>query len=188
VGRNHDHDARRSFRAVPIHALIAERPTLVRYLALPVKTVVLLGAGGFTVHYEESMRVVAKGSYIAALEERGRGELDLESDEDIRSLVDQGKRDDAVDLAIEKYTSTYTRVSPTIDAMFEKSVPARVEGASSDSIVVGTLSELDRELIAMIESGAKIQAVMKCRTAMRIGLADAKRYVEALEARLGRTH
>lgn len=50
---------------------------------------------------------------------------------------------------------------------------------------VGELSELDRELLAILQKSGKIQAIKRCREATGVGLKEAKDAIEALAARSG---
>lgn len=172
VDRSHDHNAPDALVVRPVHAIISERPALARYLAMPVGTAILMRAGSPEVLYGEEYRVETEGSYIAGLRAKGKAG-DFELGNDLRAMIEGEMVAEAIDLCCERFLCGWSVAKEKVEA-YAASLPKPVVDPGS----------LDAEITALLQNRNPIVAIKRCRDVLGLGLADAKKYVDALAAQL----
>jgi hypothetical protein len=171
----HNHKREGVLVTMRIHELIALRPALKYFLALPPETAVLLSSGGLQVLYKGELLLPEEGSFIAAKLQRAKhGDFALGAD--IEALISAGRSEEAQGLICERFLcsgiTAINKVKAVQSALSEQKRAAVDEGA------------LTAEIAKFLMAGAKIKAIAHCREVLDMGLADAKRYVEEIDARL----
>jgi hypothetical protein len=174
VDRNHDHDAPDALVVRRIHTIISERPALARYLALPVTTSILMRSSALNVLYGEAWRLETEGSYMAELIAKGKAGT-FELGNDLRAMIEGDLYNEAIDLCCERFLCGWSMAKQKVDAYVE-SLPKPVIDKGS----------LDAEIVALLQKRETIKAISRCREVLGFGLAEAKRYVDAIGAKLRR--
>lgn len=171
----HNHRGEGVLVKMRIHELIARRPALTPFLALPRETIVLLRSLDFQVLYDEARRYPEEGSFIAAKLQRAK-HGDFELGADILALISAGKSEEAEGLICERFLCNSLIASDKINAVQRASIELKRAAVDEGALAA--------ELARLLKAGSKLEAIAHCRDVLVMGLADAKRYVEALEARL----